>query len=226
MTEIKLTLDAPAAWVASLRALHDRIGAASSPASQLADQIERAIPAPAIEEPTELWSVIFANVPGSKMLEPKQLVKMDGWWSDSEGNGWGDFSGFSDVEVLRIGVGEAQPFTEEEIDQQQAEAIRILHKLNTVAAGEITPPDPDETRFYEAQSSDFDRANMADESARLDEANALEDARAEGYKDGFRAGLTAGTEETIRHDAPSSPSFCRISQGCRLADGHKDGCKR
>jgi hypothetical protein len=34
-----------------------------------------------------------------------------------------------------------------------------------------------------AQPSDFDRANMADESARLDEANALGDARA-GYRDG------------------------------------------
>ena len=46
--------------------------------------------------------------------------------------------------------------------------------------------------------SDFDRANMADESARLDEANALEDARAEGYKDGFRAGQASGTDQYAR----------------------------
>lgn len=72
---------------------------------ELIDAIEEQTK-PAIEEPTELWSVISANVPGSHFLEPKQLVRLEDVWCDDEGNGWGDFRSFSDVEVLRVGVGE------------------------------------------------------------------------------------------------------------------------
>jgi len=64
---------------------------------------------PPIEEPTERWSVIFANVSGSRMVESKQLVRTDVGWLDGDGNGWGDFNSFSDVEVLRVGIGETYP---------------------------------------------------------------------------------------------------------------------
>jgi hypothetical protein len=83
-------------------------------AMEEAQALARAMPGPeeqvkpAVEEPTELYSVIFANVPGSRMLEPKRLVRMDGWWSDEDGNGWGEFSTFSNVEVLRVGIGEPE----------------------------------------------------------------------------------------------------------------------
>lgn len=80
----------------------------------MAGHVEAHLSKPAIEEPTAPWSVISANVPGSRMLEPKVLVLLDGWWSDKNGNGWGDFSTFSDVEVLRVGHGEPV-LTEEEI---------------------------------------------------------------------------------------------------------------
>lgn len=63
---------------------------------------------PAVEEPTERWSIIAANVPGSHFLEPKQLVKTDAGWLDSDGNEWGSFDSFSDVEVLRVGIGNQQ----------------------------------------------------------------------------------------------------------------------
>ena len=83
---------------------------------------------PPIEEPTERWSVIFANVSGSRMVESKQLVRTDVGWLDGDGNGWGDFDSFSDVEVLRVGIGEPAPMTEEEINESQATAQKNLRR--------------------------------------------------------------------------------------------------
>jgi hypothetical protein len=72
---------------------------------ELADSIEEQLPK--VEEPTELWSVIWANVAGDHFIEPKQLVRTTVGWLDADGNEWGDFASFSDVEVLRVGIGES-----------------------------------------------------------------------------------------------------------------------
>jgi hypothetical protein len=81
---------------------------------------------PPIEEPAERWSVIFANVSGSRMVESKQLVRTDVGWLDGDGNGWGDFDSFSDVEVLRVGIGEPEPLAQWEtelLNQQERREV-------------------------------------------------------------------------------------------------------
>lgn len=111
MPEITLKLDDPAKTVALLRDASAAAGSdgwnhtAGQHARWLAGQIEEQVK-PAVEEPTELWSVINANVPGSRFLEPKQLVRSGVGWLDADGNSWGEFEAFSDVEVLRVGLGE------------------------------------------------------------------------------------------------------------------------
>jgi hypothetical protein len=127
MTEITLKVGSPHVLRDHLRHATRLLAPGTDARHTLEDaltQVEAQLPG--VEEPTERWSVIFANVPGLRMLEPKQLVKTDDGWLDANGNGWGDFASFSDVEVLRVGIGEPPPMTEEEIDESQATAQRNI----------------------------------------------------------------------------------------------------
>lgn len=90
---------------------------------EIADSIEEQVK-PLVEEPTEPWSVIFANVPCSHGIEPRQLVLTSVGWIDAAGNGWGDFSSFSDVEVLRVGIGQDQSAAYNEGGEDFAEGVR------------------------------------------------------------------------------------------------------
>jgi hypothetical protein len=123
---------------------------------------------PVIREPTETFSVIKARdlMSGTTGLFWTRI--RGGWIDDNEGvfRGWMNLEVY---EVLRVGIGEPRHLTEEEIDEQQAEAQRILHKLNSVDAGEIVTPDRQEAAYF-------------DEMYRLDAANADNDAYAKGIE--------------------------------------------
>jgi len=58
-----------------------------------------------IDLPTERWSVIRVALRNDSQ-PTRDLVLLDGWWADDDGNGWGDFSAFKNVEVLRVGIGD------------------------------------------------------------------------------------------------------------------------
>lgn len=109
--------------------------------SWLADLVESQIPEPAIEEPTEFGSMVRAR--SDKLFVLADVTGDDDMrWCGQNGL-WCRFANLDVVEAVRVGIGERH-YTEEEIDDQQAEAQRIIHNLNTVAAGKIAPPDPQE----------------------------------------------------------------------------------
>lgn len=82
------------------------ISSSAIPALQeLADSIEEQVPKPAVEEPTEQWSVIRAT-PSWDGAEPREFTRLKGgFWVDHDGNECGPWESLSCIEVLRIGVG-------------------------------------------------------------------------------------------------------------------------
>lgn len=137
MTEIKLELTAPLAWVAALRDLHDQIdGASVSPLSQLADMIEEQVK-PAIEEPTKFGSIVSAPLDGERVLwTPNPRVGAHYWISAT---GFSEvWSELTDVEVLRVGLGDVVDVVSIAIQGYSDAKSDALAKLRVQRSGAIT----------------------------------------------------------------------------------------
>lgn len=120
--EIKLQVGSPHVLRDHLRAAVSYFGDGSNIKHTLQDalaQIEEQVK-PAVEEPTENFSVISAVVSFDK--KPRQLVLLDGYWCDLDANPCGEWSTFTDVEVLRVGIGEPLPTSAAELSRMSVEA--------------------------------------------------------------------------------------------------------
>jgi hypothetical protein len=109
MTDIKLTLDDPAEFARWLHAhagqMPETWSARACQLDAIAHQIEEQVN-PVVDEPTEPWSVIKAR-PSWRDADPREFTLLrGGFWVDHDGNECGAFSTFTDVEVLRVGIGE------------------------------------------------------------------------------------------------------------------------
>lgn len=116
MSEIKLTLNDPANFVLQLRHAAEMLDVCE-PLDAIADSIEEQVK-PTIEEPTEWGSLVRASFPNSDgeryllayVPNPYESDpdKSQGFPWYSERDDWCTWGDLRDVQVLRIGVGEAE----------------------------------------------------------------------------------------------------------------------
>lgn len=164
MTEIKLTLEDPAEFA---RWAHAHAGQMpptwSARAGQLdaiAHQIEEQVK-PVPPEPELSFSVINARPSYSDTVTT--LTKLGDHWVNLDADAVGAYETLSEVEVLRIGVGEekAEPLAEWESDllnlqYRRETAVAVLeamdvdqYLIDAVANASATPGEPDNASFTE-----------------------------------------------------------------------------
>ncbi|HEY9373276.1 hypothetical protein, partial [Streptomyces sp.] len=134
MTEIKLDVKDPRLAASQLRhaANHWNDGPPkSNPVGDLllslADSIEEQVN-PAIEEPTEFGSLIRANTGGGRqLLQRPGQARGKHYWENEDGGSW-LWPELTEVEVLRVGVGDEAAYNNGVSDTVSALVARLLEK--------------------------------------------------------------------------------------------------